>query len=247
MFSKEEFNKKTISQLRWALTISLGYIVFCSHPGKSPLALLNVLLPVYALTNLVLPFGREEWFHTQRFISLILLLDLSMTGLTIYLSGPEDAAFYVAFFLVLLISAITHKAYLVYSTFGIILLAYGVTSYLQSPDLPDQECHTINLRNFPALQESLNSEEVSAEEATRLPLDVACKYILKKIPLSFKEQKLGTLYLRANTPMRSLTRREEYFLQILGRITAIAILDVRKSLLYDEMIDKKPGPLEVLA
>jgi hypothetical protein len=94
---------------------------------------LNVFLPVYALTNLFLSFGPDKWFKKQRFIYLILLLDLSMTVLTIHLAGLEDSEFYVTFFLILLISAITRKAYLVYSTFAIILLAYGITSYLKSP------------------------------------------------------------------------------------------------------------------
>ena len=45
MFFKEEFNKKTIIQLRWALIISLGYIILFSHHGNSPIILLNVFLP----------------------------------------------------------------------------------------------------------------------------------------------------------------------------------------------------------
>ena len=125
MFFKEEFSKRTIIQLRWTLIIIIGYIIVFSPSGKSVPVLLNAFLPIYALTNFILSFVPEEWFQRQRFISLMLLFDLSMTILTIILAGPEDSAFYVTFFLILLISAITRKAFLVYSTFGIILLAYG--------------------------------------------------------------------------------------------------------------------------
>ena len=345
MFFMEEFNKKTIIQLRWALIISLGYIILFSHSGESVHVSLIIYLPIYAITNLVLLLGPEEWFQRQRFISLILLLDLSTTVLTILLTGPEDSEFYVTFFLILLISAITRKAVLVYSTFGTILLVYGVTSYFKSPstffetssllkfpfiftlaiflrgmvvaynrfclerellksdyqelevlnsvalsigqykeltrflfrlssllceklglerctaifmdrkedncymvssdDLPMQECFEINLKNYPDLKESLKSEEVSEEEAALALRQVASRYILKKIPLSFQGNKLGTLYLRASTPKRRLTRREEYFMQMLGRITAIAILDLERSLMFDKMLGKRTESLEV--
>jgi hypothetical protein len=336
MFFKEEFAKKTIIQLRWTLFITVGYIIVFSPPGKPMPIFLNAFLLIYTLTNLILSFGPEKWFQRQQFISLILLLDLSIMILTIFLAGLEDSEFYVAFFIILLISAITRKAFFVYSTFGIILLAYGVTSYLKSPgaffetasllrfpfifilatffrgivvsynrvyqekellkadyqelevlnsvalsigqyndlppflfklskllseklgierftvlfmdrkedncymvssdDLPGEESHVINLKKYPAFKESLKSEKISQDETLPPPLQETSRYILKKIHIAFKEKKLGTLYLRANTPMRSLTRREEYFLQVLGRITAIAILDVERATVFEELM-----------
>lgn len=346
MFLREEFGKKSIIQLRWTLIIIIGYIIIFSPSGKPFPMLLDVLLPVYALTNIILSLGPEEWFRRESIICLILLLDLGTTALTIYVVGPRDSVFYVIFFLILLISAVTQKASVVYSTFGIILIVYGVTSYLKAPqaffetasllqfpfmlilgiffrgivvsynrvyqekellkadyrelevlnsvalsigqdkdlsrfllklsrvlseklglerctaifmdsnerscymvssdDLPEAESHVINLRNFPALQESLQCEQISTEESLPVPLDVTSRYILKKIPIAFKEKKLGTLYLRANTPMPSLTHRDEHFMQMLGRITAIAILDVQRSLLYDSMIDERTESLDVI-
>jgi len=337
MFFKEDFSKRTIIRLRWTLIITIGYIILFSHSGKPVPVLLNVFLPIYAFTNLILSFCPEEWFQRQRFISLILLFDLGMTILTIFLAGPEDSAFYVTFFLILLISAITRKTFLVYSTFGIILLAYGIMSYHRSPwtffetasllqfpfifilaiffrgivvsynriyqekellkadyqelevlnsvalsigqyddlfpflfklsrllseklriehftvffmdrkedncymvssdDSPGKHSHIINLKKYPALKESLKSEEISQDEDLPTALQETSSYILKKIPIAFNEKELGTLYLRANTPMRSLTRREDYFLQLLGRIIAIAILDVERAMVLKELMD----------
>ena len=337
MFFKEEFSKKTIIQLRWTLCIVIGYIIVFIPSGKSVPVLFNVFLPIYTSTNFILSFGPEKWFQRQQFLSLILLLDLSMMLLTIFLAGPDDSAFYVTFFLILLISAITRKAFLVYSTFGIILLAYGVTCYIKSPsaffktasllqfpfifilaiffrgivvsynrvyqekeflkadyqelevlnsvalsigqyndlfpflfklskilseklgikhftvffmdrkenncymvssdDPPGKQSRVINLNKYPALKESLKSENISQDEGLPPPLQETSRYILKKIRIAFKEKELGTLYLRANTPMRSLTRREEYFLQILGRITAMAILDVERAMVFKELKD----------
>lgn len=337
VFLREEFGKRTIIQLRWALIISIGYIAVFSNPGTPFPILIDVFFPLYVLTNLILSFGLESWFQRQKFIFLILLVDLSMTALIIFVVGPKDSEFYVTFFLILLISAITRKALLVYSTFSIILTVYGVTSYLKAPqtffetasllrfpfifilalffrgivvsynriyqekellkedyrelevlnevalsigqdkdlsrflyklskllsemlglgrctaiimdnmedncymvssdDSPEMESRGIDVRNFPTLKESLKSEDLSADEAFPLTLEPSSRYILKKIPIAFKGKKLGTLYLRANTPKRSLTHREEYFLQILGRITALAIMDLERSMVFDKIMD----------
>ena len=341
MFLKEEFSRRTIVQIRWALMISIGYIVVFSHPVESLSVLFYSVFSLYVLTNLLLSFSPERWFQEPRFIALILLLDLTMIAVISFLVGPEDSAFYISFFLVLLISAITRKALLVYSTFGIIMVLYGVTSYLKSPqtffettsllhfcfifiialffrgiiesynriyqekellkedykeleilnsialsigedtglaeflltlskllseklglrrctaifmdgtedicymvssdDPPEKKCLIIDVNKFPTLKESLQSKEISEETEKDFPLPpgVTSKYILKKIPLSFKKKTLGTLYLRANTLKESLTRREEYFLQMLGRITAIAILDLEKSLMLEKIFGKE--------
>ncbi|MGA2938368.1 MAG: GAF domain-containing protein [Syntrophobacteraceae bacterium] len=337
MFFVEEFSKRTIIQLRWTLIISIGYITMFSQSDKSFPLVLNVFLPLYALTNIILFFGPEKWFRTQEFIYSILLLDLSMTILTIVMVGPKDSEFYITFFLILLMSAISRKAILVYSTFGIILIAYGVTSYLKSyqaffsthsllqfpfililaiffrsmvisynrvhqenellkedyrelevlnsvalsigehkglshflfrlssllsemlgierctvmlmdskedncymvssDDLPGEGSNIINVADFPTLKESLKREEIPEEGEFPLHFQDASKHILKKIPIAFNGKNLGTLYLRASTPKHSLTHREEYFLGALGRITAIAILNVQRSKVLEKIIE----------
>ncbi len=337
MFFKEEFSKRTIIQLRWTLGIIIGYITLFSHAGKYFPAILYVVLPIYALTNIFLSFSPEKWFRTRKLVYSIILFDIGITTVIIYIVGPKDSEFYVTFFLILLMAAITRKAIFVYSTFGIILVAYGVTSYIQSPqtffsthsllqfpfililaiflrgmivsynricqekellkedyrelevlnsvalsigehgdlsrflfrlsgllsemlglerctaiymdskedncymvssdDLPGKRSDIINVADFPTLKESLRSEEISEEGEFPSPLEDASRHILKKIPIFFKETNLGTLYLRASTPKQTLTRREEYFLGALGRITAIAILDAQRSLVLEKAVD----------
>jgi hypothetical protein len=337
MFFEEEFSKRTIIQLRWTLIICIGYITIFSHSDKSFPLLLDVLLPLYALTNIILAFGPEKWFRIQKFICSILLFDLCVTTLTTLIVGPKDSEFYITFFLILLMSAISRKAILVYSTFVIILIAYGVTYYIKSPqtffttrsllqfpfifilailfrgmvvsynrvyhekellkedylelevlnsvalsigqhrdlsrflfrlssllsemlglerctailmdssenncymvssdDLPGEGSNIINVTDFPTLKESLKSEEISVEGKLPLPLQGASWHILKKIPITFKGKNLGTLYLRASSPKNSLTHREEYFLGALGQITAIAILNAQRSMVFGKIID----------
>ena len=341
MFFPGKFSKGTIIKLRWTLIISIGYIVVCNHSGESIHGPMMLFFPIYALTNLLLSVGPERWFQRHRFLSLTTLIDLCMTALTIFLVGPGDSEFYVIFFLILLMSAVTRKSLLVYSTIGTILMVYGLTSYLKSPqtflstasllqfpfililayfltgivvsyttvyqekelieehyrelevlnsvalsigehgdlsrflfrlstllsetlelerctailmdskesncymvssdDFHEGESKIINVEDFPLLKESLQTQENGEQRDSPLPLQTTCKCILKKVPLSFHGKKLGTLYLRANTLKNSLTRREDYFLEVLGRITAIAISNakrsVEKSVVIENMID----------
>jgi len=97
-------------------------------------------------------------------------------------------------------------------------------------------CNT-NVADFPTLKESLKLEEIPEEGEFPLHLQGASRHILKKIPITFKGKNLGTLYLRASTPKHCLTHREEYFLGALGRITAIAILNVQRFMVLEKIIE----------
>jgi transcriptional regulator with GAF, ATPase, and Fis domain len=112
---------------------------------------------------------------------------------------------------------------------------------VSSDDFPEKESKVINLEDFPILKESLQAQEICEQRDSPLPMQTTCKCILKKVPLSFKGKRLGTLYLRANTLKDSLTRREDYFLEILGRITTLAISNakrsIEKSMVLENMID----------
>ena len=50
MFLKEQFSKRTIIQLRWALMISIAYNVAFSHSVGSTSVIFYLLLFLYALT-----------------------------------------------------------------------------------------------------------------------------------------------------------------------------------------------------
>jgi nitrate/nitrite-specific signal transduction histidine kinase len=108
---------------------------------------------------------------------------------------------------------------------------------VSSDDLPGEESNIINVADFPTLKESLKLEEIPEEGEFPLHLQGASRHILKKIPITFKGKNLGTLYLRASTPKHCLTHREEYFLGALGRITAIAILNVQRFMVLEKIIE----------
>lgn len=99
---------------------------------------------------------------------------------------------------------------------------------VSSDDPPEKEPMVIDLIKYPLFKESLSKdmEEVSEK---MLPEDKpVSEYILKEVPLSYQDKKMGILYLRVNTPYRKLTHREEYFLSRLSQITATAIYNLEK-------------------
>ncbi|MGC1404517.1 MAG: hypothetical protein WA974_16490 [Thermodesulfobacteriota bacterium] len=95
---------------------------------------------------------------------------------------------------------------------------------VSSDDNPEIEPLLLELKNYPALKESLKTERTDEKSEGLPPLSVSpSPYILKTIPLIFRHKALGTLHLRANTPQRHLTHREKFFLDRLAHITGMAI------------------------
>lgn len=92
---------------------------------------------------------------------------------------------------------------------------------VSSNDKADASPLWLDLKKLPALKESLKKEQ-SVEESLSGDLS---RYSIKTIPLEFRRKNLGTLYLRASTPKPRLTHREEFFLERLAGITAMAIFN----------------------
>jgi nitrate/nitrite-specific signal transduction histidine kinase len=100
---------------------------------------------------------------------------------------------------------------------------------VSSNDNPEKNPLLLDLKNYPALKESLKIEPTDGKSGGLSPLSESpSQYILKTIPLSFRNKTLGTLYLRANTPQRKLTHREEFFLGRLAHITGMAIYNFER-------------------
>jgi K+-sensing histidine kinase KdpD len=323
---KEGNDKHFILLLRWILIIIVGSILYFGHPPRGLLIPSLFFIPFYILTNLGVWVCPEGWFQNQRFIFLILLLDVILTTLALFLAVQNDSQFYLVFFLILLVAAASRRAKLLYSAFGLILVVYGVSLYLKAPekfletdtllrfpfifivtfffhgmmesynrvfrekeilsgdyrelevlmevaqsieqdrnlpqflltltqimtskfklqrctavymdpkeesgcmvssnDSPEKQPLLLDLKRYPALRESLKKENISGDAETNSLLSAnPSRYILKTLSLDFREKKLGTLYLRANTPQRQLTHREEFFLSSLAQIAALALFN----------------------
>jgi hypothetical protein len=92
-----------------------------------------------------------------------------------------------------------------------------------SDDTPGKALTVIDLIKTPSFKASLQEDTGEVTWNSPSGLKAISRYILKQIPLSYNEEKVGTLYLRVNTPLRRLTHRENFFLNRLAKITASAI------------------------
>jgi hypothetical protein len=130
--SKEQ-GRKTILLVRWILIIVVGYLTVFSNPGQPFMALANLFVVLYVLSNLFLIFCPKEWFEKDTFVYFILLFDIGMTSSAIYISARIDSEFYVIYFLILFIASITRKAKFLYFSSGLILTGYALYSYFTRP------------------------------------------------------------------------------------------------------------------
>ena len=80
------------------------------------------------------------------------------------------------------------------------------------------------MARFPAIKKSLKAGKTFGNAGDQGAFgQKAQPNLLKAMPLSFDQKKLGTLYLWVNTIKHQLTHREEYFLDRLGQITSLAL------------------------
>lgn len=100
---------------------------------------------------------------------------------------------------------------------------------VSSNDHVEKEPIVIDLKRYPALKESLDKNSGEIPEDMLLGNKTVSRYIFKRMPISYQEKSLGTLYLRVNTSHRWLIRREEYFMSRLSHITATAIHNLEQS------------------
>jgi len=130
--TNEDQGRKIIILIRWILVIVVGYLLVFSFP-QSLFSLPNFLFGVYVLSNLLLMFLPNRWFERDVFIFGILLADIAMTLLAIFVTARIDSEFYVVYFLILFIAAFTQKTKFVLFSSGLLILGYGIFSFLKYP------------------------------------------------------------------------------------------------------------------
>ena len=130
---REDFGRRTILLIRWILIIVVGYLIAFSSPGQSLLALPYFLFAAYVLSNLFLLVIPARWFEKDVFIFFILLADIGMTSLVIFTTAWIDSEFFLIYFLILFIAAFTRQAKFILFSSGLLIIGYGLFSYLKYP------------------------------------------------------------------------------------------------------------------
>jgi PAS domain S-box-containing protein len=131
--TREEQGRKTVILVRWILIIVVGYLVVFSNPNPPLLFLGYLLWILFALSNLLLTFSPKRWFEKDVFIFSVLLVDVGMASSVIYITARMDSEFYLIYFLILFISAFTQKTKYIYFSTGLLIVSYGISSFLRYP------------------------------------------------------------------------------------------------------------------
>lgn len=334
---QEDQVRKTVLLLRWILIIVIGYLIVFSNPNRPVLSLPYLLLMLYFLSNLLLLSSPRSWFEKELFIFWVLLFDIGVTSSAIYITAKMDSEFYLIYFLILFIASLTQRAKFLYFSAGLLLISYGLYSYLKAPlffmepvfllrfsfifvvifffnlmiesynrvrqekdllkedyreleilselaqsigqhkrladylfglnqilcqklpierctsilvdkqgkearisfsdDIPENELTVIDLLKTPSFKASLHkNREASTREGSSGSKAIS-GYSLKQMPLWYNEERLGTLYLRVNTPLPRLTHREAFFLNRLAKITATALNNLERTRVLEKPVE----------
>jgi signal transduction histidine kinase len=109
--------------LRWVLIVATSYLVVFSRPlGDSPIAA-GIFVATYFASNIILAAVLPRFPSRRAFDLCVVLLDAAMVTVGLTLSGAVTTEFYVMYFLVLFLSALTERL-------GLVVLAATLVSLL---------------------------------------------------------------------------------------------------------------------
>jgi signal transduction histidine kinase len=125
--------------LRWVLIVATSYLVVFSRPlAKNPVST-ALFVAAYFATNIVLTHVLTRLRSQYVFDMCVVVLDIAMVSLGLALSGQSSTQFYVVYFLVIFLSALSERIELVVGAALLITVAHlytearfvGVTELLQ--------------------------------------------------------------------------------------------------------------------
>jgi signal transduction histidine kinase len=98
--------KPTVIRLRWLLVIVCSYLLLSSQQTWVTLNLLHGFIVFYILTNLGLYLLEERVFESTYFYSPVVIFDTSFVTVALVISGQIATDFYLAYFLIIILSTI---------------------------------------------------------------------------------------------------------------------------------------------
>lgn len=113
--------------LRWVLIIATSYLVVFSHPLGHSSAGVALFVAAYFASNVVLTELLPRFRSHYTLDVCIVLLDTLMVSLGLTLIGAGRSEFYVVFFLVLFLSALTERLGLVVTAAALMSIAHLYT------------------------------------------------------------------------------------------------------------------------
>jgi signal transduction histidine kinase len=113
--------------LRWVLIVATSYLVVFSRPLAQNSGSAALFVAAYFATNIVLTRGLMRLRSQYVFDMCVVVLDIAMVSVGLALSGQSSTQFYVVYFLVIFLSALSERIELVVGAALLITIAHLYT------------------------------------------------------------------------------------------------------------------------
>ncbi len=127
--------KKAFLLLRWVLIIVASYFALFSDRYVMHAGIKEFLIILFLLSNIALAYIPERMLDSRPFVYTIVIVDVLFISILIYLSGGMKTDFYIAYFFIMMLSAISGDLKNVFITSGIVSLMYGIIFYTLNPEI----------------------------------------------------------------------------------------------------------------
>jgi len=99
--------------LRWVLIIATSYLVVFSHPLAQNSGAVGLFVAAYFASNVILTELLPRFRSAYRFDVCVVLVDTAMVSIGLALTGATSSEFYVVYFIVMFLCALTERLGLV--------------------------------------------------------------------------------------------------------------------------------------
>lgn len=130
MLLGRESKRSAVVLLRWILVIATSYLLLFG-PGRAG-ARTSVHLVVISLilSNVVLSFLPKRLFETKYFDSLLVVFDIAVISGSVWFSGQVTSEFYLLYFLIIMIAAVSHSLKAILFSAALVTLVYLLLAVL---------------------------------------------------------------------------------------------------------------------
>jgi len=115
---------ENILLLRWVLIIATSYLLLFSRPVVEVSRPAAVFIAVYLCSNLGLRWLRPHLPSDRAFDATVVVLDTAMVSLGLLITGTASSQFFVVYFVVVFLSALTERVELVFTATVLLSATY---------------------------------------------------------------------------------------------------------------------------
>ena len=132
LFKTLDSKKAVVVLLRWLLIIASSYLIlFSGDVGKADTKAHGIVLLLVA-TNLLVSGFPKEWFSKPYFDHCLVVADIVLISAAIGMTGQMSSDFYLLYFLIIMISAVSHSTRAIFLSAVLVAAVYLLMTGLYS-------------------------------------------------------------------------------------------------------------------